>query len=244
MKCPGEGKRDTARCESFSEIGSGGPWLVRKSGVMDVAGHSLPWSSSAPPVDAYGPLLGQRHPQLPPFSDPHNQESAPSPNPFLHRPHLVNLQVLGTPLPKCLSNLMPPLHSLNYLLPTCTFSPTPLHGSWTICLWPFFLPVPSHTPGQSDVSESLSGSSLSCLNWTTPVGFHLFLEFWGILRYTLGGSQFSKSIFYLTLCFHLNDPLFKDYYYSTETYSGSSEWGCYHQVLPHNSTLCILAFMM
>ena len=103
MKCPGEGKIDTTRCKSFSEIGSGGLWSVRKSGVMDVAEHSLPQSSSVPPMDAYGPLLGQWHPQLSPFSDLHNQESVPSPNPFLHRPHLVGLQVLGTPLPKCLS---------------------------------------------------------------------------------------------------------------------------------------------
>ena len=42
MKRPGEGEKDTARYESFSETGSGGLWLIRKSGVMEVAGHSLP----------------------------------------------------------------------------------------------------------------------------------------------------------------------------------------------------------
>lgn len=115
------------------------------------------------------------------------------------------------PLPKCLkSDASAPL--LTCYLHVIPSPPAPHYMTWAICLSPFFLPHPLPHPDKV-MSLNHKGSSLSCLNWTTPVGFHLFPRILGIHRYTRGGSQFSKSIFYLTLCFHsLNDSLFKDYY--------------------------------
>lgn len=129
--------------------------LVRISGVM-----ACGWTQSALKLfcSSHGCIWsspGTAAPQLPPFSNPHNQESAPLPILFFHRPHLVNLQVLGTHFLN-VSNLMPLLHSLTSLLPTCTFLPRPitwdLEPSVSHLLSSF--PSPPHTPGQSDVSES------------------------------------------------------------------------------------------
>lgn len=147
-------------------------------------------------MDAYGPLLGQRHPQLPPFSNPHNQESAPLPILFFHRPHLVNLQVLGTPLPKCLkSDASAPLPYLlatyMYLLPrpitwdlshlSLTFLPShPLPHPWTKwCLWIIkwvvpLLPQLNNSGGFPPVSRILGNPQIYSRGFTIFQKYFLF----------------------------------------------------------------------
>lgn len=170
------GKIDPTRHSSSSEIGSGKFKSVRKEGMMNTAEHS----SS---LELFCSFHG--HVWSSPWSvAPSTAQSSLTPLPFPHLSHPVNLQFLWIPPPKCLSIW----HLLSIPL-TAYCLGAHCHHIWpeasASSLPPY--PSPTHTPVQSEVSKPFSWSSLST-SVNTPVVFHLFLQFWGILGHIWGAS--------------------------------------------------------